>query len=413
MDAKLVKNVGGQNANRFEKYNVELMTYFISTFRKESKFLEIIGDPKDINDYHIEFINRDNDDIEYSTEIKVNHWSELKTESDILIRVKLNDIVVYERTKESKFNKVFISIGSVSLGDTIAWMPYIEEYRKKNNVKVVVFSHHNYLFDKAYPEIEFTNINEPYYFNDIDKKYKIDYGPELYRVDNILVPEQWVVNNRKYDNEVSYFDYRKENLQSIPALILGLEKKEIKPEVNIPNDEPKVKGKYVVVAIQSTSQLKYWNNPFGWERVFDFLNRNGYKIVLIDKYRNFGVLGNYNKAPKTKNLIDKTGNFPLSERIIDIKYADMVITISSGLAWLSWAVGTPVVLISGFTKPCYEFQSNVIRIHNPNVCNGCWNDPKVTFDATDWMFCPKKADFICSKAIQSKDVTDAIKKLMK
>jgi len=103
----------------------------------------------------------------------------------------------------------------------------------------------------------------------------------------------------------------------------------------------------------------------------------------------------------------------LSERILDIKYADMMITISSGLAWVSWAVGTPVVMISGFTKPWNEFQSNIERVHNPNVCNGCWNEPDITFDAMDWLFCPKKLDFICSKAILPKDVTPAIKKFMK
>jgi len=90
-----------------------------------------------------------------------------------------------------------------------------------------------------------------------------------------------------------------------------------------------------------------------------------------------------------------------------------MITISSGLAWLSWAVGTPVVMISGFTKPSNEFQSNNIRIHNDSVCNSCWNDKNVTFDASDWMYCPRKNDFVCSKVIQPKDVIDGVKKLMK
>ena len=147
--------------------------------------------------------------------------------------------------------------------------------------------------------------------------------------------------------------------------------------------------------------------------MFDFLARNGYKIVLIDKHKSFGTFGNYNQAPKNKNLIDRTGDRPLTERMIDIKYADMMITISSGLAWLAWAVGTPVVMISGFTKPWNEFKSNNIRIHNDTVCNGCWNDTNVRLNMLDWMCCPKNNDFVCSKAIQPKDVTDAIKKLMK
>jgi len=391
------------------------MTNFITRFNNNNAFLEISGDPEDENDYFVEFVDLNNNFVEYTTSIKVNHWSQISNISDknILIKVISNNKLVFERERNYKFNKVFILFGSESLGDTVGWLPYVEEYRKVNNVEVVLYTRHNYLFDKVYPNIIFTNISDSNLINDVDKKFRIDYGPELYLVNNILSPESWKLSNEKYDNAVKYFDYRTISLQAIANVILGLPNIEIVPKVSIPDDGTKIKGKYVVVAIQSTSQLKYWNNPFGWERLFDFLSRNGYKVVVIDRYRNFGTTGHFNQAPKGKNVIDKTGDRPLSERIIDIKYADMMITISSGLAWLSWAVGTPVVMISGFTKPTNEFQSNIVRIYNPNVCNGCWNDESIFFDASDWLFCPKKQDFICSKAILSKDVIEGVKKFMK
>ena len=391
------------------------MTQFVTRFRDDYVYLEIIGNIDDTNDYFVEFIDENSGNIEYSTTIKVNYWSKINTSIDknITIKVVSNNQVVFERNQNYKFNKVYVTIGSKSLGDNIAWMPCVEEYRKAYNVNIVLFTHYNYLFDKAYPEIEFTDISDSNYVNDVDKKFRIDYGPELYLFNNILSPESWKLSNEKYDNAVKYFDYRTISLQAIANVILGLPNIEIVPKVSIPDDGTKIKGKYVVVAIQSTSQLKYWNNPFGWERLFDFLSRNGYKVVVIDRYRNFGTTGHFNQAPKGKNVIDKTGDRPLSERIIDIKYADMMITISSGLAWLSWAVGTPVVMISGFTKPTNEFQSNIVRIYNPNVCNGCWNDESIFFDASDWLFCPKKQDFICSKAILSKDVIEGVKKFMK
>lgn len=391
------------------------MTNFVTRFKDDSVYLEIVGGIEDVNDYFIEFIDENTGNVEYSNTLKVNYWSQLDNTSDknITIKVVSNDQVVFERNQNKKFNRVYVILGSPALGDTIAWIPCVEEYRKLNNVEVILFTSHNYLFDKVYPDIIFTNISDPNNFNDVDKKFRIDYGPELYRVNGVLDPEHWKLENRKYNNVINYFDYRVHSLQEIAKMILGLPEGEVVPKINIPADEPKIKGKYVVVAIQSTAQLKYWNNPFGWERLFDFLGRNGYKIVLIDKYKNFGVLGSFNQAPKTKYVIDKTGNHPLSERIIDIKYADMMITISSGLAWMSWAIGTPVVMISGFTKPFNEFQSNNTRIHNSNVCNGCWNDPSITFDAEDWMFCPRKQNFICSKAIQPRDVIDSIKKLMR
>ena len=392
------------------------MTNFVSVFNNDRVFFEIIGDSTDQNEYLVEFINIVTCEIEYSSTLKINYWAELENIYDkkILIRVTLDNEIVFERIEEQKFNKVYILFGSDALGDTVAWIPYVEEYRRINNVEVVLFTKFNNLFDKAYPNIIFSDINDSNYINDVDKKFRIDYGPEFYCIDGVLSPDSWYINNKKYNNHVKYFDYKKNSLQSIACLILGLEIKEIKSNINISEEKTKIKGKYVVVAMQSTSQLKYWNNPFGWERLFDFLGRNGYKIVVIDKYKSFGIPGNYNHAPKSKYVIDKTGNYSLSDRIIDIKYADMMITISSGLAWVAWAVGTPVVMISGFTKPWNEFQSNIIRIHNPNVCNGCRNDSN--FDAKkylgNWLFCQKNQDFICSKAIQPRDVIDGVKKLI-
>ena len=386
---------------------------FITKFKNDTAYLEIIGESDD--DYFVEFVDLNTNNVEYSSTIKTNYWTKLDSTNgmNILIKVTSNDKIVFERRQDQKFNRVYVLFGSNALGDSVAWIPYVEEYRKINNVDVILYTIHGHLFDKAYPHIIFTLISDSNLINDVDKKFRIDYGPELYRINGISDSDHWHIENKKYNNIVNYFDYRKQSLQSIAALVLGLNTEEIVSKINISDDEPKIKGKYVVVAMQSTSQFKYWNNPFGWERLFDFLGRNGYKVVLIDKFKKFGVIGNFNQAPKAKNVIDKTGNLPLSERIIDIKYADMMITLSSGLAWTAWAVGTPVVMISGFTKPWNEFQSNIIRVHNSSVCNGCWNDETVTYDALNWLFCPKKQDFICSKAIQPKDVIDAVKKLMK
>ena len=406
------------------------MINFVTRFKNDAAYLELVGDSKNKNNYFVEFIDLNTNIIEYSTNIKINYWAQLENiqNKNILIKViskgrRLYSLrqqspfkgdVVYEKRQDQKFNRVYIMFGSNAIGDSISWIQCVEEYRKINNVEVVLYTGHNNLFDKVYPEIKFTSISDSNLFDDVDKKFRIDYGPELYRINGISAPEEWIIQNKKYDNVVSYYDYRANSLQSIGKLILGLTMtEELVPKINVSTDGPKIKGKYVVVAIQSTAQLKYWNNPFGWERLFDFLGRNGYKVVLIDRYKNFGTPGHYNQAPKTKYVIDKTGNYPLSERITDIKYADMMITISSGLAWISWAVGTPTVMISGFTKPWNEFQSNIIRVHNSTVCNGCWNDPNVTYDASNWLFCPKNKDFICSKAIQPKDVIDAVKKLMK
>jgi len=391
------------------------MVKFISRFKDNGVYLEIIGDPIISDNYLIEFIDLNTNKIEYSNNIKINEWAEMQStiERNWLIKITHNEQVVFERKQEDKFNAVFIKFVSASLGDNISWIPYVEEYRKINNVKVYVATYHNYLFDKVYPELVFMDKNTLLEdVNEVDKKFKINF---YYKIgENYFSPGSDLPQSdmKRYHNVIN-FDYREISLQSIASKILGLPDVEIVPKVNsIGDDGPKIKGKYVVVAIQSTAQLKYWNNPFGWERLFDFLNRNGYKVVLVDKFKRFGGIGFVNDAPKSKNLIDKT-NMGILDIMNYIKYAQMMITISSGLSWLSWAIGTPVVMVSGFSKPWYEFQSNIIRLHNQNVCNGCFNDTKIKFNSQDWKFCPRGMDFICSKAIQPKDVIDSVKKLMK
>ena len=74
-----------------------------------------------------------------------------------------------------------------------------------------------------------------------------------------------------------------------------------------------------------------------------------------------------------KGVIDKTGDAPLSERANDIINAKAFIGIGSGLSWLAWGLGTPVTMISGFSKPYSEFK-DCERIFTPEgKCNGCFN----------------------------------------
>ena len=73
-----------------------------------------------------------------------------------------------------KGKKVFISFESSSLGDTISWVPYCEEFRKKHNCEVVVSTFKNFLFEKTYPNLKFvkpriTKDNFPITFEYIQK----------------------------------------------------------------------------------------------------------------------------------------------------------------------------------------------------------------------------------------------------
>jgi len=111
-----------------------------------------------------------------------------------------------------------------------------------------------------------------------------------------------------------------------------------------------------------------------------------------------------------KGVIDKTGDAPLSERANDMMNAKAFIGIGSGLSWLAWGLGTPVVMISGFSEAYSEFE-DCERIEAPkDKCGGCFN--KVQLDAGDWEWCPEHKDtdrhYECTTSIKSQIVIDAI-----
>jgi autotransporter strand-loop-strand O-heptosyltransferase len=88
--------------------------------------------------------------------------------------------------------------------------------------------------------------------------------------------------------------------------------------------------------------------------------------------------------------------------------------LSSGLSWLAWATGTPVVMISGFTHPTNEFETPY-RVINYHACNSCWNDVRVRFDHKDYLWCPRHKDaprqFECTRLITVEQVKATIKRI--
>jgi len=92
--------------------------------------------------------------------------------------------------------------------------------------------------------------------------------------------------------------------------------------------------------------------------------------------------------------------------------AKLFIGLSSGLSWLAWALNQKIVMISNFTESDHEF--DCYRITKPDVCHGCWNDPKIKFDAGDWNFCPQhkgtNRQFECHTSITAEMVIAEIKK---
>ena len=304
-----------------------------------------------------------------------------------------NDLLAYDYYRQIMFfakkttisRRVLVDLGSSALGDTLAWIPYVEEYRSKNNCKVYCSTFKNELFKKSYPEINF-----------------IEPGGEVADCNEVI--------------EVGFskapLHIMRRSLQEIGSFCLGSENhQERKPKVDIEDKGRKIEGKYVCIAIQSTAQAKYWNNKEGWNKVVKYLKLLGYKVVCIDKDCNFGAKEQWNLIPE--GVIDKTGDFSLQERITDIHNCEFFIGLSSGLSWLAWALDKEVVMISGFTNPSNEFFTPYRPI-NKDVCHGCYHEEK--FDRDNWNWCPyhegTEREFECTKEITFEMVKEKIDKLI-
>jgi len=319
-------------------------------------------------DYKVDFIDGDTNKLLYSNTIKSGHWTKcyIKYYVNWLIRVSIDDEVVYEYKLDLTNKKVHIHFGTKALGDTLAWIPYVEEFRKKHNCEVVCTTFWNQLFKEQYPDIEFI---EP------GSKFTISNRIPLYEIG-------WF-----YDGTRNPIDVRTVPLQQTASDILGLEYEEIRPEFKLGYERP-IEEKYVCISIQSTSQCKYWNRLNGWQRVVDYLNGIGYKVVCIDKNKVFGTDGYWNTIPTTTS--DDSGDKPLERRIQYLEHCEFFIGIGGGLSWLAWACKAKIILISSFSKPFCEFQFDCIRIYNDNEKSGYFNNKDFILDPGDWNWNPLK-----------------------
>jgi autotransporter strand-loop-strand O-heptosyltransferase len=359
--------------------------------------IEIIGTKK--AKYTIEFINQDTNIIEYTSNITTNNWSKTKKSYFVnwLIKVYEDDVFLDSHKFDATNQVVYIAIESKAIGDTIAWFPYVEEFRKKHNCILVVSTFHNNWFEATYPNIKFV---EPGSFVDnIYAKYRIG----------------WFYDDNKINYRLNRVDFKSLPLQQTASSILDLPGDDIKPILSVPNERTKIEGNYVVIAPHASTQAKYWNCPNGWQTVIDHLNKIGYKVVMISNEKLGEPIHDIKLGGTLENVIDLTGNKPMKERMVDIRDADLFIGLGSGLSWVSWALGTKTILISGFSTPNTEF-SDCIRVftNKPYTCNGCFNKHKLI--SGDWNWCPEHKDtprhFECTKTIEPQIIIDEINKLL-
>jgi autotransporter strand-loop-strand O-heptosyltransferase len=303
---------------------------------------------------------------------------------------------VFEHKMNLKDKPVLIQFPVGTLGDLMGWFPYAVKFEKKHGCKLTVSMGQPLidLFQKMYPSITF----------------KL---PEQLKVDDFYATYKIGLYFNDWDNKLQPCDFRYVGLHRTAGYILGVDPTEERPLMDIPDGDTRpIEEPYVVIATQSTTQSKYWNHNNGWREIIQFLKDAGYRVICIDQKAVHGAHPVWNHIPH--GCEDQTGDRPLAERVRWIKHAEFFIGLSSGLSWLAWATGVPIVMISGFTHPTNEFYTPY-RVINYHTCNSCWNDPKVMFDHHDFMWCPKKKgtpqQFECTKLITPEQVRGVIRQI--
>lgn len=370
------KNMRNSALNIYNKVKKNKISNSVFMNFIDGAFVEVKGNVN--KTYTVNFLDKKTNTIVHTSELKNNMWTKTNRKwlTDWKIEIITDDDKVINHEFDPSGKRVFIVFESSSLGDTLAWIPYVEEFRKKYGCHVVVSTFLNKMFANQYPNLEFVEPGEV-----VDNLYA------LFRL-GCFYDENGFDDNRHKSNFINL------SLQEIACDILGLEYKEIKPI--LPKIEPSKSEKpYICIANHSTAQSKYWNNPTGWQELVDYTKSLGYDVYLLSK-EDDGYMGN--KNPKGVVKINNKSLVEIGSILLGSKG---FVGLGSGLSWYSWALGVPTILISGFSQTYQEMSDGIFRIINESVCHGCFG--RHVFDRGDWNWCPDNKgtsrQFECTKEI--------------
>jgi autotransporter strand-loop-strand O-heptosyltransferase len=356
--------------------------------------------PQSDHPWRVRLSDLDTGNILFETELKSERINSTKRYFvRFRIEVWQNGESLFVHDYSAAGRDVLIRFPVDTLGDPIGWFPYAVKFKEHHGCRLTCAMSDKMisLFRDAYPDIDFIA------YADADSgRFYATYVIAVYFVKGAI-----------YDHKDCVpLDFRLVGLHRAAGYILGVDPTEAAPRIAIQDDTRPIAEPYVCIAVQSTLQAKFWNNPTGWREVVAFLKDAGYRVVCIDQKSSHGQGLVWTHIPAGAE--DMTGDRPLAERARFIKHADFFVGLTSGLSWLAWAVGTPVVLISGLTHPTNEFFTPY-RVINYNVCNSCWNDPTASFDRHDFLSCPRHKDtprqFECTRLITADQVKATIRNI--
>ena len=294
---------------------------------------------------------------------------------------------IFSHVFNAEGKQVLIHFPKIGMGDIISMLPYVEEFRRQNKCAV--------------------SVKIPEYL----REFAAYLYPKLNLVDEINLDGYAAFNLFMPVNVLPVWsvDYRNYPLGKIAGVALGFNEVARKPKFK-PTAPPVTSDDYVCIGVQASQVEKCWLYPDGWNIVIDYLKRLGYRVFCIDrdKENSNGKI----KIVMPEGAEDFTGDLPIMDRANMLCHAKFFIGLSSGLSWLADAVDCPTILISGFSQDWAEFYTPY-RVANRMVCNGCFNDRRVSFVKNT---CPYQKntwrELECQKNISPRQVIDAVENLI-
>ena len=314
----------------------------------------------------------------FSLKQKVGMWSrpDPKFYLPWIVTASLNNELKYRHEMNLEGKNILIQMGSKALGDTISWMPYVEEFRKKHNCHVICSGWWQEIFD--YPEIEFIKPGSS--VNNIYAGYTVG-----------------CFDNQLDKNPINWRDVP---LQKVAADILGLEYEPLQARLkesalsHVPIKKP-----YICFSEYSTMQNKLWNRPGAWQKVIDYLVSVGYECVSISS------------EPSQLNNVTKHNGQSIQSTIEDIRNCEFYIGLNHGPIWIAHSLNIPAIMITGVSEEWNDFPNPYRIAINNEVCGiGCFNDKTLPIDR-GWNWCPRNKNFACTGEITETMVISMIEKL--